>query len=62
MVVYKKQKDEEVKKYKEDIEKRERNLQEMLQKSEEEYTRKLTAERNRIHESVEGDLRKKVNH
>lgn len=60
MVVYKKQKDEELKKFREDSEKKERDLQDQLQKTQHEYDKKLSDERNRLRQTLEDDLRKNI--
>jgi hypothetical protein len=60
MLTYKKQKDDELKKFREDIEKKERDLQEQLQKTQQEYDKKLADERNRLRQTLEEDLRKNI--
>ena len=60
MVAYKKQKDDEVKRHKEEIEKKEKSMQNLLLKTEQEHARKLTEERNQIRNSLEEELRKSI--
>lgn len=60
MLEYKKQKDDEVKKHRDDLEKKEKTMQDLLFKSEQEYARKLTDERSRIHKHLEEELRKSI--
>lgn len=60
MLAYQKQKDEEVRRHREDIEKKEKNLQEILSQNEREYARKLLDEKNKLRTSLEDDLRKSI--
>lgn len=60
MVAYKKQKDDEVKRHKEEIEKKEKSMQDLLMKTEQDHARKLTEERNQIRLSLEEELRKSI--
>jgi hypothetical protein len=60
MMAYKKQKDEELKKFREDNEKKERDLFDQLQKTQQEYDKKLTDERHRLRQTLEEDLRKNI--
>jgi hypothetical protein len=60
MVVYKKQKDDEVKKHREEIEKKEKMMQDLLLKTEQEHARKLTEEKNQLRQKLEEDLRKSI--
>lgn len=60
MLDYKKQKDEEVKKHREDLEKQVKTTQDLLLQSEQEYARKLTDERSRIRQHLEEELRKSI--
>lgn len=60
MVAYKKQKDDEIKRHKEEIEKKERSLQDALAKTQEDFNKKLVEERQRVRQSLEEDLRKNI--
>lgn len=60
MVAYKKQKDDELKKHRDEIEKKEKNLQDQLSKAELDFNKKLVDERNRMREALEADLRKNI--
>ena len=60
MVAYKKQKDDEVKRHREDLELKEKSMQDLLMKTEQEHARKLTEERNQIRQLLEQELRKSI--
>ncbi|HUQ65026.1 MAG TPA: DUF2130 domain-containing protein [Flavitalea sp.] len=60
MVAYKKQKDDEVKKHREEIEIKEKSMQDLLLKTEQEHARKLMEEKNHLRQSLEQDLRKSI--
>lgn len=60
MVAYKKQKDDEVKRYTQELELKEKSMQDLLMKTEQEHARKLTEERNQIRHLLEQELRKSI--
>jgi hypothetical protein len=60
MVAYKKQKDDEVKRHKEELELKEKSMQDLLMKTEQEHARKLAEERNQIRHLLEQELRKSI--
>src|SRR5688500_1306771 len=60
MVNYKKQKDEELRKHKEETGKREKQLHDLLEKVQDDYNRKFSEEKQRIRLSLEEELRRNI--
>lgn len=60
MLAYKRQKEEELNKHKAEMEKKEAMFRESLLRSEQDFSRKLAEEKNKLRESVETDLRKTI--
>lgn len=60
MMAYKKQKDEELRKHKLEVDKKEKSLQDALARTEQEFVKKLSDERSRIRQSLEEDIRKNI--
>ncbi|MEO8583755.1 MAG: DUF2130 domain-containing protein [Flavitalea sp.] len=60
MVKYKKLKDDELKKQKDELSKKERLLEETVQKNEQDFATRLHDEKKKIQLSLEGDIRKKI--
>ena len=60
MIAYKKQKDEEIDKQREDIVKKEKGVQETLERKEQEYQKKLVEEKKKMQLSLEEDIRRSI--
>jgi hypothetical protein len=60
MLNYKKQKDDELRRFREEMDQKEKSLQVILQKTQHDYARKLAEERQQIRHSLEADLRKTI--
>jgi hypothetical protein len=60
MVLYKKQKDEELNRAREEMQRKEKGLQDLLSKTQEDYSKKLSEERQRLRDSLEADIRKHI--
>lgn len=60
MIIYKKSKDDEFRRLREEMERKERGLQDLLNKTQEDYSKKLSEEKQRIRISLEEDLRKNI--
>ncbi len=60
MVLYKKQRDEELVKQKEENDRKEKKLRELLAKTEEDFNKRISEEKNRVRESLEQELRKNI--
>jgi hypothetical protein len=60
MLNYKKQKDDELRRFRDEMDQKEKSLQLILQKTQHDYARKLAEERQQIRHSLEADLRKTI--
>ncbi len=60
MLAYQKQKDDEIRKQKEEIDKKEKTLLDTIARNEQEFARKLSEEKNKVRQSLEEDLRKSI--
>ncbi len=60
MVNFVRQKEEEARKLRDDMEKKEKRLQDLLSKSQEEFTHKLSEEKQKLRDALENDLRKNI--
>ena len=60
MIAYKKQKDEELQKQREELGQKEKDLEEIVQKQELEFNNKLSEERKKWSLSIEENLRKSI--